>query len=103
VQSTSSDMIVEALHIQREALSIEYDNSGKVKAPLSTPVFISHGQADEKVKVSLREDIVRTLQSLGMCVTWKVYQDQSHWYKVPDEIDDIVEFIVARTSFASSP
>jgi hypothetical protein len=46
---------------------------------------------------------VGTLQSLEMCVTWKVYQDQDHWYKISDEIDDIVEFIVARTSFASSP
>jgi hypothetical protein len=28
-----------------------------------------------------------------MNVGWKVYAEQGHWYKVPDTIDDIVQFL----------
>lgn len=28
-----------------------------------------------------------------MDVTWKVYEGFGHWYKMPDEIDDIVRFL----------
>jgi hypothetical protein len=42
VQSTSCDVIVEALQMQRDALSIECNNTDKIKTTLSTPVFIGH-------------------------------------------------------------
>jgi predicted esterase len=98
-RSVSSDAIVQALLLQRDILSIPCDDVDKIKVPLSIPVFIGHGKADEKVKISLGEDIVRTFQSLGMSVTWKQYPDHGHWYKIPEEIDDIIQFIVTRTSF----
>jgi predicted esterase len=99
--SIEGNTVVEALQFQRDLLSIQCDDIDKIKTPLSTPVFIGHGQADEKIKVSLGEDIMCTLQSLGVCVTWRQYQDHGHWYKIPDEIDDIVGFIVTKTSFVS--
>jgi len=97
-ESTNRDAVEDALLLQKEILSIECNDADKIRTCLSTPVFIGHGQADEKVKVSLGDDIVRTLRSLGMNVTWKKYQDQGHWYKIPDEIDDIVQFLEAKTS-----
>lgn len=30
---------------------------------------------------------------LGMDVIWKAYQDFGHWYKVPDEINNILSFL----------
>jgi predicted esterase len=100
-EESNRDAVEDILVLQREILSIECKDTDKIKTCLSTPVFIGHGQADEKVKVSLGDDIVRTLQSLGMNVTWKKYQDQGHWYKIPDEIDDIIQFIEAETSLGA--
>lgn len=28
-----------------------------------------------------------------MDVTWRAYSGFGHWYKVPDEIDDVVSFL----------
>jgi predicted esterase len=95
------DATVDALLLKRDILSLESTCADKIKACLSTPVFIGHGEDDEKVRVSLGKDIVSTLQALGMDVTWKTY-DQGHWYKIPEEIDDIVQFIQTRTSFQLS-
>jgi predicted esterase len=97
-EATNSDPIVDALLLQRDILSTKCNDTTKIKTCLSTPVFIGHGQADDKINVSLGEGTVSTLRSLGMNVTWKQY-DHGHWYKIPDEIDDIVQFIVS-TSFA---
>ncbi|PGH05802.1 hypothetical protein GX51_02775 [Blastomyces parvus] len=59
-----------------------------------SPVFLGHGSTDEKVSVNLGQSMVDFLQKrLDMDVTWKVYEDFGHWYKVPDEIDDIVHFL----------
>ncbi|KAK2745909.1 hypothetical protein FQN57_003522 [Myotisia sp. PD_48] len=58
------------------------------------PVFLGHGSADEKVSVNLGQSMVDFLHKrLDMDVTWKVYEGFGHWYKVPDEIDDIVHFL----------
>jgi hypothetical protein len=32
-----------------------------------------------------------------MDVTWKIYESFGHWYKVPDEIDDILNFLREKT------
>jgi predicted esterase len=95
----SRDATVDALLFQREILSTERNDTDKIKNCLSTPVFIGHGEVDEKVKVSLGEGIVSTLRSMGVDVTWRLYQDQGHWYRIPEEVDDIVQFIDVKTSF----
>lgn len=63
-----------------------------------TPVFLGHGAADPKVSVRLGEQMVQLLAGpLDMDVTWKQYEDFGHWYKVPDEIDDLVDFLRTKT------
>ncbi|KAK0658844.1 hypothetical protein DIS24_g4524 [Lasiodiplodia hormozganensis] len=57
-----------------------------------TPVFLGHGRNDPKVAVQLAERARDVLESLGCKVQWRDY-DSGHWYKVPDEIDDIVNFL----------
>ncbi|EPE37116.1 alpha/beta-Hydrolase [Glarea lozoyensis ATCC 20868] len=59
---------------------------------LKTPVFLGHGKGDEKVKIGLGRDVVGLGRGLGMDVRWVEYEE-GHWYKVPDEIDDIVGFL----------
>ncbi|PLN84992.1 putative phospholipase/carboxylesterase [Aspergillus taichungensis] len=61
---------------------------------LQTPVFLGHGSADPKVSVELGQRMASVLSNgFGMDVTWKAYEDFGHWYKIPDEIDDVVDFL----------
>ena len=62
-------------------------------ACLQTPIFLGHGEADEKVSVKLGREAASTLEGMGMDITWKGYRDFGHWYKVPEEIDDTVDFL----------
>lgn len=57
-----------------------------------TPVFLGHGRNDDKVSVELGRQARHALEALGCKVCWRDY-DEGHWYKVPEEIDDIVEFL----------
>ena len=56
-------------------------------------MFLGHGEADDKVKPCYGKSAYETLVACGFQVTWKCYSDQGHWYKIPDEIDDLVKFI----------
>ena len=67
---------------------------------LSTPVFMGHGDADEKIKPTLGEDACSTLRSVGFEVEWKSYEGLGHWFKIPDEIDDIVNFIRGKVGWS---
>ncbi|RDW71460.1 alpha hydrolase-9 [Coleophoma cylindrospora] len=60
---------------------------------LRTPVFLGHGKSDEKVKIDLGLEVAIVLRQIGIGVRWEEY-DEGHWYKVPEEIDDIVDFLV---------
>ena len=61
---------------------------------LRIPVFIGHGAEDPKVSVTLGEKMSRTLLTgLGMNVTWNSYQGLGHWYRVEDEVEDILKFL----------
>ncbi|KAF8242698.1 alpha/beta-hydrolase, partial [Wilcoxina mikolae CBS 423.85] len=64
---------------------------------LETPVFLGHGEKDEKVSCELGLEAGKMLGLLGVDVTWKVYEDFGHWYKVPDEIDDVIAFLREKT------
>lgn len=91
--------ILEALTFAHDNLSREVGSYKDLVSPLSTPVFIGHGDADEKVGIQLGIDLCRTLKLLDMDVSWKEYKDLGHWYEIPREIDDIVDFIMLQTSF----
>ncbi|KAI9372285.1 Alpha/Beta hydrolase protein [Aspergillus egyptiacus] len=68
--------------------------NGAHLAHLKTPVFLGHGAADPKVSVDLGRRMADVLSDgFGMDVMWKEYKEFGHWYKVPDEIDDVVRFL----------
>ncbi|OCL03384.1 alpha/beta-hydrolase [Glonium stellatum] len=57
-----------------------------------TLIFLGHGTSDDKVDIRLGEHAYRILERLEAPVTWKMY-DFGHWWKEPEEIDDIVSFL----------
>ena len=63
----------------------------------ATPVFLGHGSKDVKVRTAWGEDMRDTLRSLGVDILWKEYEALQHWYKVPDEVEDISGFL--RSAF----
>ncbi|KGO37928.1 Phospholipase/carboxylesterase/thioesterase [Penicillium expansum] len=64
---------------------------------LQTPVFLGHGSEDLKVSVELGRKMSHVLSAgLGMDVTWKAYEGLGHWYRVDDEIEDILRFLQDR-------
>ncbi|EPE10200.1 acyl-protein thioesterase [Ophiostoma piceae UAMH 11346] len=80
---------------------LQMDNiSNVVPAVLSTPIFLGHGEADDKIKVSLGEAAYRTMGRLGFDVEWQAYAGLGHWYKIPDEIDDLVAFVSVKCGWA---
>ncbi|MCJ1378107.1 hypothetical protein MMC17_001203 [Xylographa soralifera] len=89
--TTSKEM--EALDFLRENVDLLALTTSQTSAALRTPVFLGHGTADLTVDVALGEGAASTLESLGMDVTWVAYKDFYHWYKEPEEIDDVVAFL----------
>ncbi|KAF3918656.1 hypothetical protein AA313_de0205223 [Arthrobotrys entomopaga] len=90
---------IEALNFLRENIDfalIDTDSGADDQnlLVLRTPVFLGHGEEDEKVSVKLGEQIRDALVgTFSMDVTWESYAEFGHWYKVPDEIDHVVDFL----------
>jgi predicted esterase len=61
------------------------------------PIFLGHGDQDDIVELDYGNNAMVALRSLGLGISWKVYEQQGHWYKVPDTIDDIAEFLENNT------
>lgn len=96
----AQDPVVKVLRHVRELLSLSSLGSPtRTESAILTPVFLGHGDADEKINPSLGEDASQILSSIGFQVDWKSYIGQGHWYKIPDEIDDIVEFIRTKAAW----
>ncbi|KAI1496076.1 acyl-protein thioesterase [Biscogniauxia marginata] len=88
------DIVIDVVNFSRDLLCLtELSNPTRNTTSIATPVYFGHGDADEKIKPSFGETASTTLESVGYNVTWKAYEGQGHWYKVPDEIDDIVDFM----------
>lgn len=92
---------IQAVNLVRDILSkddidTENPNHARENLGLATPVFLGHGAADPKTKCSLGKEAADTLQMLGMDVTWRCYPELGHWYKIPEEIDDMVEYLTGK-------
>lgn len=63
---------------------------------LSTPVFMGHGTDDGVVDCELGRQARRTLKQIGFSVEAKEHagaEQEGHWLKVPEEVDDISELL----------
>lgn len=92
--------VVKALNHVRDLLSItDAKPPSRRDSAIETPVFFGHGDADEKIRPSLGGEAYQTMKAVGFQADWKSYEDQAHWYKVPGEVDDIVEFVRTRVGW----
>ncbi|KAF0638631.1 hypothetical protein FPSE5266_04690 [Fusarium pseudograminearum] len=98
-EDNSADASVQVRDYARDLLCMDVGTPSNMES-LSTPVFLGHGEDDEKVKPELGEEACRILRSVGYDVDWKGYDGLGHWYKVPDEIDDILEFIKEKVGWS---
>lgn len=93
-EPAEQEPIIKAANFVRDLLSVAgIPISTASQTAIDTPIFLGHGSADSKITLELGEDVRTTLKAIGFKVRWEVYREQGHWYKVPDEIDDITDFI----------
>ena len=67
------------------------------KPLLSTAVFLGHGVDDAYVDVELGRQARDVLGQISIDVKWKEYsgaEQEGHWLKVPEEVDDIANFLL---------
>ena len=98
---------IQAINFVRDILSkddvdTENLNHTRENLGLATSVFLGHGAENPKIKCSLGKEATETLQMLGMDVTWRYYPELGHWYKIPEEIDDTVEYLTKQLSIQRS-
>jgi len=94
------DPVVKVVSYVRDSLDIGDESPPSREASaILTPVFLGHGAADEKIRPELGKRAFETLKSIGFQVDWTSYEGQGHWYKIPDEIDDIVGFIRTKVGW----
>ncbi|OAA59060.1 Phospholipase/Carboxylesterase family protein [Niveomyces insectorum RCEF 264] len=70
--------------------------AGQPQPFASTPVFMGHSTDDQWVDITLGRQARDILQQAGLRVTWKEYagsEKEGHWFKVPEELDDLVRFL----------
>ncbi|MCJ1292039.1 hypothetical protein MMC34_003589 [Xylographa carneopallida] len=91
--ATTPSKEMQAVNFLRENVDLRALPAAETSAALRTPVFLGHGSADLTVDVALGEGAASTLEALGMDVRWVPYRDFYHWYKEPEEIDDVVAFL----------
>ncbi|KND87309.1 Acyl-protein thioesterase 1 [Tolypocladium ophioglossoides CBS 100239] len=93
-EQDTQDLVAKVVSFARDLLDLdEPGQATKVNSAIATPIFLGHGNVDDKIKPSLGEDACETLRAVGFDVLWRTYKDQGHWYKIPDEIDDLAAFI----------
>lgn len=66
----------------------------EVKKVLGMRVWIGHGDADTVVRYQVGRGVYKAVKVLGMEVEWKRYEGLGHWWRCPDEIDDVVRFMM---------
>ncbi|KAI4868589.1 acyl-protein thioesterase [Hypoxylon rubiginosum] len=89
-----TDPEVRAMIFERDLLCLDPLHHPTREATASlTPIFLGHGNMDEKKPIEQGEAAARAMRTAGYKVLWKPYANLGHWYKIPNEIDDIVDFI----------
>jgi lysophospholipase-2 len=92
-QEAEFDSFVEQMMAVETILGMSDVNQDSCRMP---PVFIGHGVDDAYLDLELGRQAVRILSQAGLPVEWKEYsgaEGEGHWFKVPDEMDDIYRFL----------
>ncbi|KAK3685385.1 Alpha/Beta hydrolase protein [Podospora appendiculata] len=66
-----------------------------------TPVFLGHGDEDEKVPMRLGVEAARCLKAIKIDTSWNKYQGLGHWYSGP-MLTDMVTFLRSHTDWGQN-
>ncbi|KXX75482.1 Acyl-protein thioesterase 1 [Madurella mycetomatis] len=78
----------------REALGLEgTPQPGENGVLRGTPMLMEHCADDPLVKIEGGRRLRDILRGFGAAVEWREYPVGGHWFKEPDGIDDVVEFL----------
>jgi lysophospholipase-2 len=93
-QDVEFDSFVEQMMAVKSTPSLTANaNQSSSRLP---PVFIGHGIDDAYVDLALGRQAASVLSCAGLSVEWTEYsgaEEEGHWFKVPDEMDDIYRFL----------
>ncbi|KAI0132913.1 Alpha/Beta hydrolase protein [Xylariales sp. AK1849] len=99
--SVEADAFVESMTAPTKKILTE---RGSSEPPLlSIPVFLGHGIDDAYVDIELGRQAAYTLRKIGLKVEWHEYsgaEQEGHWLKEPEELDDIIRFLVSTLSLS---
>jgi predicted esterase len=101
-EGKQTNIPMQAVNFLRKNMNIEPlpSTAGALPLSLQTPVFIGHGEIDDKVVIGLGRQIHETAVSLGMDSTFKEYKGFGHWFVEPEEIDDVADFLSEKAHIA---
>ncbi|KAK3362108.1 Alpha/Beta hydrolase protein [Lasiosphaeria ovina] len=97
-KGTESDAFVEGM---MAAWKLPFPSPQGCRPLLSTLVFLGHGTDDAYVDIELGQQAKQVLVQAGFKVEWRDYsgaEQEGHFLKIPDEIDDIAQFLARATS-----
>lgn len=77
----------------RDVLGLEGTPSDELV--LNTPVLLEHCRDDPTVLFEGGMQLKQQLEGYGISVTWKEYPDGGHWFKSPEGLEDLIEFLTA--------
>jgi predicted esterase len=80
-----------AIHFVRQDV-LDFSDTREKYDTVRVPIFLGHGELDEKVSVNLGKKAADTMTKLGWIVTWKSYGVLAHWYS-PEELEDVARFV----------
>jgi predicted esterase len=89
--NVSTSMSAQAAHFVRRGV-MNFPDSDSDNHTSSVPIFLGHGELDQKVPLCLGTRASTIMAKLGWEVTWKPYANLGHWY-CGEELDDIATFV----------
>lgn len=78
----------------REQLNLPVSHGPSSQLPVQRiPIFLGHGERDEKVSIELGRRASECLTKLGAGVCWREYDDLGHWYS-SEMLEDLLYFLM---------
>jgi predicted esterase len=89
---------VQVVSVLRERLEMDGERPKVRPRAFDTPVFLGHGDLDDKVPVSRGKGAADCLKAAGLDAEWRVYHGLGHWYSA-DMLTDMASFLTHRASW----
>lgn len=97
-----NSMVALRKHLQIRQADPEVSQATAGLSILTTPVYVGHGRDDAYVDVELGLKLHKLLVAVGFTrIEWQDYEgseQEGHWLKEPEQMDDIARFLEAVSS-----